>query len=61
MPFNDQTEIRQVKVVEPTFLNANSCENCKEILRKIGDEAGIDSFVGKKGEWVIIKCNSLPF
>ena len=61
IPSNYPNEIPQVKVGEPTFLNPNSYENCREILRKIGVEAGIERYGGKKRQWVIIECDGLPF
>ena len=61
IPSNHPNEIPQVKVGEPTFLNPNSYENCREILRKIGVEAGIECYGGKKQQWVIIECDGLLF
>ena len=61
IPSNHPNETMQVKVGEPTFLNPHSYENCAEILRKIGVEAGIERYGDKKRQWVITECDGLPF
>ena len=61
IPSNHPNEIPLVKVGEPTFLNPYSNDNCAEILRKIGVEAGIERYGGKKRQWVIIECDGPSF
>ena len=58
---NHPTQILEVTVGKPTFVNSNSYQTCTEVLRKIGSEAGIEHYDGKKRQWVIIKCDGLPF
>ena len=58
---NHPTQIQEVTVGEPTFVNPNSYQTCTEVLRKFGSEAGIERYGGKKWQWVIIECDGLPF
>ena len=56
-----QMKFRRLKLESVHFINQNSYENCTDILRKIGEEARIECYGGKKQQWVITECDGLLF
>ena len=51
----------EVFIGEPIFCNPCSFANCTHVLRKIGCDAGIIRYGGKKRYWLIVCCDGLPF
>lgn len=47
---------------DPCFVNPNSYDSCRTVLRQIGLQAGIKLYCQEgKREWVFIVCDGLPF
>ena len=51
----------EIIIGEPIFTNPCSFANCAEVLRKIGKDAGIIRYGGKKRYWIFVCCDGLPF
>ena len=51
----------EVVPVEPFFVNPNSHEAVRRLLRHIGRECGIKSMGGSDREWVVVACDGLPY
>ena len=52
---------KPVFVMDPVFVNPNSVENLKLVLRHLGTLAGIKRYGGDERDWVIICCDGLPY
>ena len=50
-----------VFVLDPVFVNPNSCDSLKLVLRHIGQLAGVKRYKGGMRDWVMICCEGLPF
>ena len=52
-----------VGLLEPVFVNPNSHEAVRVLLREIGTSAGVKQCVGEQGcrEWLTIVCDGLPY
>ena len=50
-----------VYVMDPVFVNPNSFESLKLVLRHIGKTAGVRRYGGTEREWVIVCCDGLPY
>ena len=61
VPNNHQTSHIPVKLVDPVFVNPNSPESLRLVLRHIGKEAGVHRYGGKAHAWVIVVCDGLPY
>ncbi|CAG2242694.1 unnamed protein product [Mytilus edulis] len=53
--FHQTSEI-PVFVMDPVFVNPNSIDNLKLVLRHLGKTAGIKRYGGEERDWVIVCC-----
>lgn len=51
----------QVFVLDPVFVNPNSVDSLKMVLRHIGKTAGVKRYGGEEREWVVVCCDGLPY
>ncbi|XP_071163549.1 uncharacterized protein [Mytilus edulis] len=58
--FHQTSEI-PVFVMDPVFVNPNSIDNLKLVLRHLGKTAGIKRYGGEERDWVIVCCDGLPY
>ena len=61
----DRSEVPSVKkadvrLMEPCFVNPNSHEALRVLLRAIGTSAGLSQYGGNKRKWLPIECDGLP-
>ena len=47
--------------IEPYFVNPNSHEALRRLLRHIGQECGVKGVGGSEREWVSVCCDGLPY
>lgn len=50
-----------LSISDPAFMNPNSIESVKLILRQIGLNAGIRQYGKGNREWLFVVCDGLPF
>ncbi|MEW8547705.1 MAG: hypothetical protein AB2693_29710 [Candidatus Thiodiazotropha sp.] len=61
IPSGHSTDPIPVCVLDPVFVNPNSFDSLKLVLRHIGNLAGIKRYGGTEREWVIVCCDGLPY
>ncbi len=50
-----------ISVADPIFVNLNSYESLRIVLRKIGKDAGDTRYGGMKCTWTTVCCDGLPY
>lgn len=50
-----------VYVLDPVFVNPNSYDSLKLVLRHIGKIAGVKRYKGVEREWAMVCCDGLPY
>ena len=51
----------RLTISDPAFVNPNSLESCKLILRQIGLVSGIKQYGKGDREWLFVVCDGMPF
>ena len=50
-----------IKIADPLFMNPNSYENLTLVLRKVGQDAGVERYGEEQRKWTIVCCDGLPY
>ena len=61
VPSNHPDDPPLVRISDPLFVNPNSYQNLTLLLRKLGKDAGVESYGGTQRKWLIVCCDGLPY